>query len=225
LNRQNDESSNDESSDSLIEVGWWHEFSPKPKKRASGNSDLGLFSDAPVPKAIPEARIPSGFRPQNFDNAAEGSRRGLSISSVASTFVNPTKTIIRFQFLIADESLGAISKPLDQCSTSSAFFHEALAAFTVIGGSKGNLRMAGVRVVIESSAGRPIFVPWGNEESYGRMMEGLMEKAADRAGTLEVEITCVQQRKTEESPEARRLGSARKGFVAKVRPRKRLCVP
>ncbi len=82
--------------------------------------------------------------------------------------------------------------------------------------------MAGVRVVIESSAGRPIFVPWGNEESYGRMMEGLVEKAADRAGTLEVEITCVQKKKTDETAEARKLGSARNDLVVKVRPRKRL---
>lgn len=50
-------------------------------------------------------------------------------------------------------------------------------------------------MVIESSASRPIFVPWRNKESYDEMMEVVMEMAAGRTGRMDVEVTCVKKGK------------------------------
>jgi hypothetical protein len=55
--------------------------------------------------------------------------------------------------------------------------------------------MAGVKVMIEASAGRPIFVPWRNKESYDGMMEVVKEMAGERTGRMDVEVTCVRKGK------------------------------
>lgn len=92
---------------------------------------------------------------------------------------------------MAANSLGAIPKPLDQCSTPSAFFDEALVAFTIVGKVPAYPQIAGVKVVIKPSAERTIFVPWRNRESYYEMMDIVKENAAGRTGRLDVEVTCV----------------------------------
>lgn len=98
---------------------------------------------------------------------------------------------MRFQFLMATESFGAIPKPLDLSLTSKTFFDEAFSAFTIVKNAPAASQMAGVKVVIKSSAERPIFVPWKNQESFHEMMNILKEKAAGRTGKLDVEVSCI----------------------------------
>ena len=133
----------------------------------------------PTPRAKPVPSLP----------------RTTSTSSVPFSSTSTAQNAIRFQFLLADENLGAISKSSDQCSSSSAFFDEALAAFNIVGKELVYSPMAGVKVLIDSSAGRPIFVPWRDKEGYDEMMQTVMDEARGRTNKLNIEVTCVPKSK------------------------------
>lgn len=105
----------------------------------------------------------------------------------------PSISTVRFQFLTADESFGAVPKPLDRCLTLEAFFDKAFAAFTIVGQGSAYSQMAGVKVT--TPAERPIFVPWRNQESFEEMVDMVKERAAGRTGRLDVEVTCVPKSK------------------------------
>lgn len=108
-----------------------------------------------------------------------------------STPSNKSNVLARFQFLTGHEYLGAIPRSVDLSLTSSAFFEEAFTAYTIVGKAPAVLQMAGVKIVIKSSAERPVFVPWGNKECFHEMMEIVKEKAIGEPGMLQVEVTCV----------------------------------
>ena len=101
---------------------------------------------------------------------------------------------VRFRFLVATKSFGAIPKLLDLSLTPEAFFDEAFGAFAIVGNPPPASRMAGVKVVITPSE-RPIFVPWKNKESFYEMINIVREKAAGRTAKLDVEVNCVQKRR------------------------------
>lgn len=153
---------------------------PKSKKPTVGSSGIGagpssVHKSKPGPKKKPRLA-------ENFSTSSLGSPSKFTVQS----------NNIRFQFFIADESLGAISKSPEECSSSNAFFDEALAAFTIIN-TTAYCQFAGVRVTIESPPSRPIFVPWRDTKSYDEMMKVVAEKAAATKERFDVEVTCIQK--------------------------------
>ena len=181
---------------------------PQPASRAFQQAGRKCYSfPSSFKKRKPQHIMPSSKR------LAQGlSSPSLPVQSVSRSGIGPPHTpprfssppvlpptpstpsnhnSVRFQFLMAPESLGAIPRSLDQNLSRSAFFDEAFAAFTIVGKASVQSQMAGVKVAIKPSGGRPIFVPWGNREIFDEMMDIVRERAAGRTGRLDVEVTCI----------------------------------
>ena len=94
-----------------------------------------------------------------------------------------------FQFLLADETHGAVTKFLRQCNTMTSFFDSASAAWRALGTAQ-KADMAVVTVSVPG-ASRPLVVPWRDKELFETMMEVVM-RASRTVESLEVEVRCKQ---------------------------------
>lgn len=156
----------------------------KHKLPSSKRPAQGLSSPAPAEKSASQPGFVPIRTPPRLNSP-------LAFPPTPSTL--STQHSVRFHFLVADESLGAIPLPLHHCLTLKAFFSKAYAAFRSVDKLPAILKMAGVKVVIKPSTERPIFVLWMDQETFHMMMDIVKEMAAGRRGRLDVEVTCVRK--------------------------------
>lgn len=178
----NSSSSSNESSDESSK----HD-EPQPLKRGFQQARRKCFS---VPSRVrkPDLKPNSQSRVKPLHNPPH-LHSPIALPPTPSTPSN--RNTVRLQFLTSNVHLGAIHKTLDVSMTPKAFFDEAYSAYAIIGEPPATSQMAAVRVAIKPSTEWPIVVPWGNQDDYYEMLNIVKERAAERTGRMDVEVSCV----------------------------------
>lgn len=94
-------------------------------------------------------------------------------------------------FFLFSDNLGAIPVALSECTTASAFFGRARAAWSLIGSGD----QAGSLVAVSVSIDRfswPLVLPWGDATAFERLRESITIAEAGNMGGLEVHVKCLQ---------------------------------
>lgn len=147
---------------------------PKPKSLLPVLESRGTTPGDSVDAQLPPAPLPPAPEPQ-----------------ASQPKPSPSKDVI-FHFFLANEDHGAIPQPFEHCGTMSSFFDEALAAWGALGEDQPQPRMAAVKVIMEG-IGRPTVVLWRNKEGFSRMMDMVLEQAAEKQTKFNVEVRCFKR--------------------------------
>lgn len=172
---------------------------PTPKRERS--SSVEILSRLPTPASTRQdlVRMEAASRSNLFEIQSHVPQMATSRCLDPSTTAKPVtpscgsepvpKGHVVFQFLLADESNGAIPKPLNQCDTVTAFFDEAIAAWGALDGAEQYPKMVAVTVALDSVS-RPIVVPWRNKGVFDTMVAAVIRASRGRLQGLEVEVRC-----------------------------------